>query len=133
MKIEDYKITYEDFSDKLSVITRNLSLMGFGVVWILIGGLNGFKTGFIPQLLKWVLALLVLFQILDISHYLYQTITWYRYFNKLEKKHGELYERDDFSAPEIYAKRAWRIYWAKITVIVAAFVLLLIYTIRLIF
>lgn len=132
MKICEYKDTYEYFSGKLSDITRNLSFMGFGVVWILIGGLDGFKLGFIPPILKWVLGILVLYQILDISHYVYQTITWYNYFRKLEKENGETCERCDFTAPEEYAERAWYIYWSKIAIVVAAFILLLIYIIQLI-
>lgn len=132
MKIEDYKKDYEFHSGKLSEITRNLSFMGFGVVWILIGGLDGFKLGFIPPLLKWVLALLVIFQIFDISHYVYQTITWYNHFRKLEKDNGDTCKRDDFTAPDKYAERAWHIYWSKITIVITAFILLLIYIIGLI-
>ena len=137
MRIEDYKKEYEFYSGKLSEITRNLAYMGFGVVWILIGGLDGFKTGFIPPLLIWVLALLVLFQIFDISHYLYQTITWYKHFRKLEKNNEEdnenKYERNNFTADNKLAERAWYIYWSKITIIVVAFLLLLIYIVGLIF
>ena len=133
MKIKDYKKAYEGFSDKLSEITRYLSFMGFGVIWILIGGLDGFNQSFIPPLLKWVLALLVLFQIFDILHYLYQTITWYNHFKRLENEHGTTCKRDDFAAPDKYANRAWCIYWAKIAIVIAAFILLLIYIIGIIF
>lgn len=133
MKIEDYKNDYEYYSGKLSEITRHLSFMGFGVVWILIGGLDSFSQGFIPILLKWVLGLLVFFQLLDILHYLYQTITWFKYFRKLEKECGPTCKKDDFTAPEKYANRAWYIYWMKIAIVIAAFILLLIYIIGIMF
>ncbi len=133
MKISDYKKDYEDFSGKLSDITRNLSFMGFGVVWILIGGLEGFKPGYIPALLLWVLFLLVLYLIFDVAHYVYQTLIWFWYFRKLEKKHGVACKNDNFDAPCKYANCAWVIFWLKISIVVAAYAILLAYIFKLIF
>lgn len=133
MKIEDYKKDYQYFSGKLSEITRSLSFMGFGVVWILIGGLEGFKPGFIPSHLLWVLGLLVIYLIFDILHYLYQTLIWFWYFRKLEKEHGTTCNRDDFVAPCVYANCAWIIFWIKIAIVISAYAILLIYIFKLIF
>lgn len=133
MKISDYKKDYEEFSGTLSGIVRNLSFMGFGIVWILIGGLDGFKKGVIPQQLLWVLVFLVGFIILDIVHYIYQTIIWYCYFKKLEKEHGATCDRDNFLAPKKYTRWGWFIFWLKIAVIITAYILLLFYMFKLIF
>lgn len=133
MKISDYKNDYQCFSGKLSDITRSLSFMGFGVVWILIGGLDGLKPGYIPSLLMWVLFLFVLYLILDVIHYVYQTLIWFWYFRRLEKMHGSACKNDDFDAPCKYANWSWFIFWLKIVIAVAAYAILLIYIIRLIF
>lgn len=132
MKLEDYKSTYEEFSGKLSDISRNLSFMGFGVVWILIGGLENFRQGKIPILLEIVLGGLVLALILDILHYVYQTIIWYYYFKKLEKKYGPTTKKDDFTAPDIYTQIGWIFFWAKIIALFSSYMVLLWYIIKLV-
>ena len=78
MKLKDYKNTYEYFSGKLSDICRSLSFMGFGVVWILIGGIENLKPDKIPFALKLVLLGLVLSLLMDVLHYTYQTTVWFR-------------------------------------------------------
>ena len=72
MKLNDYKKTYEDFSGKLSDICRSLSFMGFGVVWILIGGIDNLKPDKIPFVLKVVLGGLVLTLLIDVFNYIYK-------------------------------------------------------------
>lgn len=81
----------------------------------------------------WVLGLLVAYLIMDVFHYIYQTSVWFYYFKKLEKKYGATCEREDFTAPDKYANWGWFFFWLKIVILLAAYLVLLIYIIRLIF
>lgn len=132
MKLSDYKGTYEYFSGKLSDICRSLSFMGFGVVWILIGGIENLEPNKIPQSIKLVLGGLVLTLIMDVIHYAYQTIVWYWYFRKLEKFHGALctYEH---TAPLWITRIGWLMFWLKIILMSASYITLLIFIAKLIF
>lgn len=138
MRLSDYKNAYEDFSGKLSDICRSLSFMGFGVVWILVGGIENLRPDKIPFSLKMVLAGLVLTLILDILHYAYQSIAWYRYFRKIEKyidrelKKGNQPE-DKYNAPVWIANIAWVIYGLKVTLMSASYIVLLMFIAKLIF
>lgn len=132
MKLCDYKETYEYFSGKLSDINRNLAFMGFGVVWILIGGLDNFKHGVIPNALEWVLGGLVLTLILDLIHYIYQTIVWHCYFNYLEKRFGFKFNKL-ISAPCWVNRWSWVIFWCKVAVMLISYIWLLRYIYLLVF
>ncbi|MEA5080027.1 MAG: hypothetical protein VB024_00200 [Dysgonamonadaceae bacterium] len=133
MKLSDYKETYEYFSGKVSDIARSLSFMGFGFVWLLIGGLDGFTKEKIPALLMWVLGLLVVYLILDLIHYIYQTIVWYCHFKKLEKDHGPNTTKNDLLGPESYNICGWHIFGFKIFTLITAYVVLLKYIFELLF
>lgn len=132
MKLKEYKSTYEYFSGKLSDICRSLSFMGFGVVWILIGGIDNLKPDKIPFTLKFVLGGLVLSLMMDVLHYFYQTIAWYFYFRHLEKKDGS--DSDErYTAPIWITNIAWSIFWLKIVLMSASYIGLLIFISRLIY
>lgn len=132
MKLNDYKKTYEDFSGKLSDICRSLSFMGFGVVWILIGGIDNLKPDKIPFVLKVVLGGLVLTLLMDVFHYIYQTTAWYYYFRYLEKRDGT--DSDvKYTAPIWITRIAWILFWLKIGLMFASYVALLTFISRLIY
>jgi len=133
MKLEDYKKTYEYFSGKVSDIARSLSFMGFGFVWLLIGGLNGFAKGKMPSILMWVLGILVLYLILDLVHYIFQTIVWYRHFLKLEKQHGPNTTDENLLGPVSYNICGWSIFGLKIAALISAYVILLVHIFDLLF
>lgn len=131
MKLKDYKNTYEYFSGKLSDICRNLSFMGFGVVWILIGGIENLKPDKIPFALKLVLIGLVLSLLMDVLHYTYQTIVWYYYFRHLEKRDGT--DSDvKLTAPIWIAGVAWILFGLKILLMFISYVALLVFISRII-
>lgn len=132
MKLKDYKKAYEDFSGKLSDICRSLSFMGFGVVWILIGGIDNFKPDKIPFILKIVLGGLVLALIMDVLHYIYQTTAWYCYFRYFEKRDGTKSDKR-YTVPIGIVRIVWYIFWIKIMFMLASYVALLVYISRLIF
>lgn len=132
MKLNDYKETYEDFSGKLSDICRGLSFMGFGVVWILIGGIDNLKPDKIPFVLKVVLGGLVLTLLMDVFHYIYQTTAWYCYFRYLEKRDGT--DSDvKYTAPIWITRIAWTLFWVKIGLMFASYVALLVFISRIIY
>lgn len=131
MKLKDYKNTYEYFSGKLSDICRSLSFMGFGVVWILIGGIENLKPDKIPFALKLVLIGLVLSLLIDVLHYTYQTTVWYCYFRYLEKKDGTDSDRKH-TAPIWITRVAWILFWLKIGLMFASYVALLVFISRII-
>lgn len=132
MKIEDYKKTYEEFSGLLSTVYRNLAILGFGVIWILIGGIEGFNKEQIPLLLKLSLGVFVVSIIFDLLHYIYQTLVWYKHFKDLEKIHGTKCDLE-FDAEDNKPKYAWRIYWTKIITMLIGYILIFIYILKLIF
>ena len=107
--------------------------MGFAFVWLLIGGLDGFSKENIPTLLIWVLGLLAVHLILDLIHYIYQTIVWYYHFKKLEKIYGPTTTKEDLLGPESYNTWGWIIFSLKIATLIAAYVVLLIYIFMLLF
>ena len=131
MKLTDYRGTYEYFSGKLSEISRSLCFMGFGVVWILIGGIDNLKPDKIPFTLKIVLGGLVLALIMDVLHYIYQTTAWYSYFRYLEKRDGTDLDVK-YTAPIWITRIAWFLFWLKIGIMFASYVALLVYISRII-
>lgn len=132
MKLSNYKETYEGFSGKLSDINRSLVFMGFGVVWILIGGLENFKHGVIPDALIRVMVGFVLTLILDLVHYIYQTIVWHCYFEYLEKRFGK-HCKKELCGPKWFNYISWTLFWLKILVMFISYSLLLHYIFKLLF
>lgn len=132
MKISEYKETYEYFSGKLSDINRSLVFMGFGVVWILSGGLENFKQGVIPIELIWVMIGFVLTLILDLAHYVYQTIIWHCYFIYLEKRFGKHFKKD-LCAPKRFNRWGWCFFWVKVIVMFITYIYLIRYIFLLLF
>lgn len=84
-KSEDYKNDHYFFTGKLSDITRNLSFMGFGAVWILAGGLEYFQNKDVNLPFIWIMLFLSISLVLDLFQYTYQSFFTYCMFSKTEK------------------------------------------------
>ena len=134
MKASEYKDDHYFFTGKVSDITRNLSFMGFGVIWILIGGLDTFKSGDIDNEFIIIMVLLATTLVLDLVQYSYQAILTYfcfRKFSKEEKKKGTISDDYDYSVKYNWASYALNI--LKVLVMIVAYILLIIHLFKLIF
>jgi hypothetical protein len=80
MKLADVEEAKSYYSGKTSDVTRQLTLAGIAVVWIL---RDGNASPPVPSALIPVLAAYVLTLALDILHYTLSTLTWTRCYYKL--------------------------------------------------
>jgi len=123
VKLSDTKAAYDYFSGKASDVARQLSFAGIAVIWVL---RVGEKTGGIPfdRALMWPLVGFVLALALDIAHYAYASIAWGVFNRRKEKLFGANSARE-FTAPAQINLPSLVLFWGKLAVVVASYVLLL--------
>lgn len=84
MKIADYRTTFYQFTGKVSDITRQLSLAGLAVVWVLkLGNESAFQ---IPLVLLLPALAFLLALAFDLLQYVVGAITWRDYYRDLETR-----------------------------------------------
>jgi hypothetical protein len=121
--LQDYRETFYTFSGKASDLSRQLAFAGLAIIWLFkrdnLAGLS------IPRELLWPGVLIVLSLGLDMLHYVSASAIW-RYFYRSQEKAGV--DEDKLLTHEAYLE--WPIYFffcAKITIVLAAYVLLVNY------
>ena len=133
MRIEDYKNDYYTFTDKLSNIARHLTYVGFGGVWILIGGVDHLNDYVMPKLLIVAMFTLALSVICDILQYSYQCIFTYNRFRGLEKKDGPNSKKDDYFHSNKYNIPSNVFFISKVVFVLISYILIASYIFKIIF
>ena len=134
MKATEYRDTHYFFTGRVSDITRNLAFMGFGVIWILIGGLESFKRGNIETPFILIMGLLTISLILDLLQYVYQAILTYVFFKKYEKKDkARGYISDDYEYHNKYNYFSYFLNIIKVLSMIAAYILLIVQLYKMLF
>jgi heme/copper-type cytochrome/quinol oxidase subunit 2 len=130
VKLSGIREAYEELSGKLSNIVRQLAFAGIGIIWIFrMNNLNNSIS--ISKELSWPLILLVATLFLDALQYLISTTIWHLFYYKNHKKDSnedrEAHENESWNIP------CWIIFYSKVVVLMAAYVLLFIYLWRVLF
>ncbi|MFZ1749611.1 MAG: hypothetical protein WAU01_05445 [Saprospiraceae bacterium] len=120
MKLNDYKIAYEESSGQLGDINRNLIYTGFGLIWLFGGKEDVLSEYFLPTIF------LLLAAFVDLLQYVLKTLIWYFEFRKIEKSNSKDYETDHQHKVE-YTYPIWTIFWLKIIFVIIAYILIFIY------
>jgi hypothetical protein len=113
----------DTFTSKAGEITRQLGLAGIAVIWVFKAS-DGARQ-FIPKELYWPGTLLLLSLALDFLHYLVGAFFW-QILTKRAQRRGV----KEFETPAWITGSIWALFIAKAITIIAAYVLLLIYLIR---
>lgn len=142
MKIKEGREQYFYASGTLSATTRQLALAGIGIIWLLAGGLSRSKVHLSGNLLA--ASILMLASLAgDLSQSYWQASRLRAWTNKEEKAlddaarqrgHGSVVASDGPTAqdreigdpPDKIAQVAWRLFQAKVTLMGASYVLIVI-------
>lgn len=102
MKFDDARNAFYDASSKVSELVRNLSFIGFGIIWI-------FKSNesapLIPEDLKFPVLLFAITISLDLLQYVIKTITWW-IFTRIEENRIFNSGKND-TTDEIVKAKSW--------------------------
>lgn len=123
MKLNEYKITYEDFSGKASDVVRQLSFAGIAVIWIFKVQSNGSLK--IPDSLLTPLMLFCISLALDLLQYFLGYLIWYAYFKYNEIKGAS--EDQEIKHHEILPVPLHFCMFAKIICTIIAYYILIVF------
>jgi hypothetical protein len=129
MKLKEIRESYEELSGTASKLSRQLAFAGIGMIWIFRVS-TGEQTS-VPDGLLWPSILLISSLGIDLAQYLIQSATWYIYYIRQRKKGTK--EGDDVNEPEYFNYPTWGLFFAKITVMIIAYVTLFKYLYDLLF
>jgi len=117
--LRDIESDLNYFSTEASKITRNLVLLGFGIIWV-------FKEQLQNSLfLKISMFLLFLSVVTDLSHYINQTLKWDSILKQAEKAGKK--SDDLISVPKKLTKWTERFFYTKIVLGISAYILFIIF------
>jgi hypothetical protein len=117
--LRDIESDLNYFSTEASKITRNLVLLGFGIIWV-------FKEQLQNSLfLKISMFLLFLSVVTDLSHYINQTLKWDSILKQAEKTGKK--SDDLISVPKKLTKWTERFFYTKIVLGISAYILFIIF------
>ena len=130
MTLKEIREDYVRYSTIVSELSRNLSYVGIGIVWIF----NHANTenmptatfmNSIPMELRIPLILFVAVLVVDLFQYVIQTLIWYPYYAKHKELHENEKEDDvNLNEPESYGVIPW-IFWSfKLIMVIAAYYLM---------
>jgi len=122
MKLSDSREYYQYFTQETSKISRNLALVGFGVIWVFKGVDSANRVGFSKDLTISSFFLVVM-MICDMMHYVYGSIAW-GIFNRI-KENDSLNEKKDFNAPRSINWLTNVFFWLKVFFLFIAYFYLL--------
>lgn len=122
MKLSDYLDAFYDYSDKASLLSRQLAFAGIAVVWIFKSG-DGVNFQ-LPVPLIYPLLLLVSAFIFDLLQYLVGTCIWYFFHRFHEKKINSSNKDPNLLASHWYSKFIALFFGAKIISVLAAYIFL---------
>jgi hypothetical protein len=129
MQLKDLRESYYEYSRKTSDIARQLGLAGIALVWIFKTDVAGRQV--IPPELIPATRFIVIGLALDLLHYVVGTLIWGVY-NSLKERSGTG-EDAEFSAPRPINWPTIILFWAKIIIMIYAYVLLIRFLVNRIF
>lgn len=122
MKLSEIRKAYEDATDTLSNLNRQLCFAGFAIIWIFNGSVNGFT---IPKILFISGFLLCLSLSIDVLQYICTTAIWYFYYLRQRSLHAYCDEDNaTVQEPEWYNIVSWILFCLKIVIMIAAYILI---------
>jgi len=121
VKLENLRENYDYFSQKTSEIVRQLGFAGIALVWVFKTDVGGRQV--VPPELLPAARLIVIGLGLDLLHYVAGTLIWGIY-NGI-KEHAATKEETNFLAPRPINWATLLFFWAKVIVIVIAYVYIL--------
>jgi hypothetical protein len=127
MTLKEIREDYVRYSTIVSELSRNLSYVGIGIVWIFkqTNTVNIPKATFmnsIPLELRMPLILFIAVLIVDLFQYVIQTLIWYPYYVRQKKKHpNENEDTIDLNEPESYSVIPWMFWIFKLLMVIAAY------------
>jgi hypothetical protein len=134
MKLSDYKKISETYTGKASNIIRQLILGGVAIIWLFKVSNNEEKS--LDKFLIFPLLTLTLALVADLLQYVIGGKTWNKFFIEEEKKAIKNYKEDpnsfvdpDIKAPRELNKPIYFFYWAKISLMIASYIFIVIYLI----
>lgn len=128
MNLTEAKKAYEDCSQKLSDIVRQLAFAGIGVVWIF--RISNSDKSIIPEDLNWTLFWLIITLILDVTQYLISSGTWYviYYIHKHKVKNkGKDDDGITLDEKERWNLPSWLAWGGKVITLCISYILLAMY------
>jgi hypothetical protein len=129
MKLSEIREAYEELSGSASKLSRQLAFAGIGMIWIFRVSTGEQTT--IPTALLWPAILLISSLGIDIIQYLLQSLTWYIYYHY--KKSKGIKEDISVDEPEFLNYFPWILFFAKISVMSMAYIMLFSYLYSLLF
>lgn len=117
MTLGDARAAYEALSGKASDIVRQISLAGFGLIWILKAG-SGTSLSLDPPLLK-AAFFIFLSLLFDFLQYVVGATIWFVYFRHKEKQRAK--EEDEFLAPPQLNWPIWGLFYLKSAMMLVAY------------
>lgn len=130
MNVDSAWKCYEDFTGKLSELTRQLAFAGIAVIWIFKDGgavsANGTPPSLMPRDLVLAMCAFVACLTLDYLHYLLASVVWrlYARHREVEFEEAEAPIDTDFSHPNWISWPYTPFFWLKIAALgVGQFVL----------
>ncbi|MEU3620115.1 hypothetical protein ABZ725_48735 [Streptomyces sp. NPDC006872] len=130
MKLWEARDNFYKASDTASQVARQLALGGIAVFWLLSGGLHPPKGGLALRLFWAGLALSVAI-FLDMFQFLWKASAWAYWSHKKEDAFEKLHGVGNYDDEEVLGippwvnKVTWTLLFAKVSLLVAAYVLLL--------
>lgn len=121
MKLENLRENYDYFSQKTSEIVRQLGFAGIALVWVFKTDVGGRQI--VPPELLPAARLIVIGLGLDLLHYVTGTLIWGIY-NGIKERAGTT-EETKFLAPRPINWATLFFFWAKVIVIVIAYIYIL--------
>jgi hypothetical protein len=122
MKLSDYLDAFYEYSDKASLLSRQLAFAGIAVVWLFKSG-DGVNFQ-LPASLIYPLLLLVLAFIFDLLQYLVGACIWY-FFHRFHEKRMKSSNKDSsLLASHWYSKFIALFFCAKIISVLVAYLFL---------
>ncbi|MBN2609933.1 MAG: hypothetical protein JXB00_00080 [Bacteroidales bacterium] len=122
MEIGEFRKKAHEFTAKLSEINRNLAYAGIAIIWIF--KIQNSNKITIPNALLFPLLFIVLTLILDITHYIYNSIIWSLFHRRKEK---EGLKNNDIKAPKWYSNVAYFIFFGKVLTNLIGYIFLILY------
>jgi len=123
MKLQTAFDAYSNSTDKVSTITRQLSLSGIAIIWLFCQAKDGVVT--VPEGLTDSVLLIVLSLIFDLFQYAYKSIIWGIF--KTLKYHNDSELEDEVIEPWWFNYPTLLFFWGKVVLMLLAYYYLIIY------
>jgi predicted SPOUT superfamily RNA methylase MTH1 len=135
MKLSEYKKVKNEYTSKVSEISRQLSLGGIAIIWIF--HKSDGSGGSIDRFLILPLISLSLGIVLDLLQYVVGGEIWKQYYKKQEKKLLQEFKTNDKvdidperKAPARLKTPIEVLYWSKVILLVFSYIMIIIFLIE---